>query len=144
MRLRTPSSARALAVIWLSGILLLASSCSPASGGNPWMFDASSHPSQASLLHTTLKDPESKGYLSNPLHSYDAGDLTAEQILDWYQENMATSGWTPWARDDHQVIFMRRGPKRSHVLKVAMSGNWDELGDGAVDGYTVEEYEAEL
>jgi hypothetical protein len=131
-------------VIWLSGILLVASSCSPASGGNPWMFDARSHPAQAALLHTTFKDPEFKDYGPNPFHSYEAGGLTARQILDWYQKNMTTSGWTPWAGDDHQVIFMRRGPRQNHILIVAMSGNWDELGDGAVDGYTVEEYEAEL
>ena len=108
------------------------------------MFDARSHPAQATLLRTTFKDPESKDHVSNPLHSYDGGGLTAGQILDWYQENMATSRWTPWAGDDHQAMFMRRGPRQNHILRVAMSGNWDELGNGAVDEYTVEEYEAEL
>lgn len=131
-------------MIWLFGILSVASSCSPDASGKQWTFDASSHPAKATLLRTTFTDPDFKDYVPKPLHTYDAGGLTAEEILDWYQENMATGGWAPWARDDHQVIFVRRASRPIHTLRVTMSGNWDQLGDSAVDEYTVEESEAEL
>jgi len=136
--MRAPSSAVGLVVI-----LLLGCSGSSDATDNPWILDPTSRPEQTILLQTTFKDPEFEDYAPNPLHTYDAGGLTTLQILDWYEENMAADGWKPVARDDHQIIFSRRGARQVHFLIVLISGDRKELHEGPVDEYTVEEYEAE-